>query len=287
MSTQLTKRQHQVPQFYLKLWGDASNKLWQYDLKNLSCKQIGTKKILCGEFYYEEDQENPDNRIENILGEIETECAPVLKGLNDITERYLKYSQVNKLKKELELFLTDQYQQTIKKFAAFQYLRIPGAVEQKEYELQGSLLPQSEIDYGLKPGRFVESGFDYLKDRFMTLIMIVDYSFDELFLTSDWPCFDMKDSDDSPFLGEEIGRSSEVVACMPLIPRLRAIFIPRNFNNNPEISRVPDLIIKYTSGSQVKNQNTLTVHQCIRYVISNKREDSIFNLAEKRKRNKL
>jgi len=287
MSTQLTKRQHQVPQFYLKLWGDVSNKLWQYDLTNLSCKQTGTKRILYGEFYYEEDQGNPDNRIENILGEIETECAPVLKGLNDITRRYLNYSQANKLEKELKSFLSDQYQQTIRKFAAFQYLRIPGAVEQKEYELQGSLLPKSVIDYTLNPGRFVESGFDNLKDRFMALIMILDYSFDELFLTSDWPCFDMKDSDDSPFLGEEIGRSSEVVACMPLAPRLRAIFIPRNCNYNPNMFKAPDLIIKFTPRSQVKNQNMLTVQQCIRYVISNRKEDFIFQTAAKRKRNRL
>ena len=287
MNAQLTRRQHQVPQCYLKLWGNTTNKLWLYDLKTNRKSQKGTKNILFGEFYYEEDPETPDNRIENILGTIETECAPILKKLNVITENHNNYSQNQTLKKALESYLSSHHQKIIKKFAAFQYLRIPGAVEQKEYELQGSFLPKLQIDYGLNPGRFVESGFEYLKEQFMSLVMIISYSFEDHFLTSDWPCFDMKDSEDAPLLGEEIGRSNEVVACLPLGPRISALFVPKNINNNFRLSTVPKLIIRNASGSQVKNQNKLVIQQCTQYVIYNKDENFIFSVAKKRKKAKL
>jgi len=287
MTAQITKRQHQVPQFYIKLWANSSNQVYLHDLKNKSSKLTGSKKILFEEFFYEEDPANPDNKIENILGEIESESAPILKGLNEITRKYPLYSQDKQLKKEITDFLGSDQQKIIKKFSAFQYLRIPGAIEQKEYELQGSSLQKTEIDYGLNPGRFVESGFIYLKERFEALKMIVNYCYDEFFLSSDWPCFDMKDSDDAPLLAEEIGASKEVVACITLGPRLRVIYYPHNFSNNPELAHPPDLIVKETPKSQVKNHNTLIIQQAIRYIISNKRTDFIYKIASKRKRNEF
>lgn len=287
MAGQITKRQHQVPQFYIKLWADSSNQVCLYDLKNKSSKLAGSKKILFEEFYYEEDPANPDNRIETILGEIESESAPILKGLNEITKKYHRYSQDKQLKNELIDFLGSDQQKIIKKFSAFQYLRIPGAIEQKEYELQGSSLQKEEIDYGLNPGRFVESGFAYLKDRFEALKMLVHYCYDESFLTSDWPCFDMKDSDDAPLLAEEIGATKNVVACITLGPRLRVIYYPRTYSSNPKLSSPPDLIVESTPYSQVKNHNTLIIQKAIRYIISNKRVDFIDKIASKRKRNKF
>lgn len=286
MTDQITKNQHHVPQFYIKLWADNSNQVYRYDLKNQYAKQTGTKKILSDEFYYEEDPNNPDNRIENLLGEIETEAAPIIKSLSEIINKYPLYSQDRQIKKEIEQFLTPTRQSIIKKFSAFQYLRIPGAVEQKEYELQGSSLQKTQIDYGLNPGRFVESGFDYLEDRFMTLKMMINYSYDGRFLTSDWPCFDMKDSDDAPLLAEEIGSSSVVVACMTLGPRLRVIFYPPDFNNLKRV-KTPDLMVKSTSDSQVKNHNNLIIQQAIQYVISQQQADYIYKIASKRKRDKF
>jgi len=293
MSNQITRRQHQVPQFYLRLWADGSNKVRLYDLKNKTVKHTGTKKILFREFYYEEDPANPDNRIENgvsfslthsaMLSKIETECAPILKRLNKIIKNYPKYSQNSHLNKDLSSYLTIEHQKIIKMFLAFQYLRIPGAIDQKEYELQGSSLQQPEIDYGLNPGRFVENGFNYFNNQFMALKMIINYSFDSLFLTSDWPCFDMKDSDFSPLLGEELGRSSEVIACCTLNPRLRVILYPKHFPSDPRLHAGPDIIIKDTPDSQVKNHNTLIIQQCMRYVVSNTNENYILKV--KRKRN--
>jgi hypothetical protein len=287
MTDQITKRQHQVPQFYIRLWADSSNQIYLYDLQNQNHRFTGSKNILYDEVFYEEDPANPDNRIENILGEIEKASAPILKGLNEIINKYPNYSQGKQLKQELEVFLAPDKLQIIKNFSVFQYLRIPGAIEQKNYELQGSSMQKVDIDYALNPGRFVESGFDYLKERFGALKMLLNYSHNESFLSSDWPCFDMKDSDDAPLLAEELGGSKEVVACITLGPRLRVIFYPQNFSSNPRLANPPDLIIKLTPDSQVKNHNTLIIQQAIRYVISNKRADFIYKIASKRKRNKF
>ena len=287
MSNQITKRQHQVPQFYIRLWADTTNQINLYDLKYKNAKLTGSKRILFEEFFYEEDPTEPDNRIENLLGEVETESAPILKGLNEITKKYPRYSQERQLKKGIENFLGPEQQKIIKKFSAFQYLRIPGALEQKKYELQGSSLQKVEIEYGLNPGRFVESGFIYLKERFESLKMLVHYSYEEYFLSSDWPCFDMQDSDDAPLLAEDIGTSKGVVACITLGPRLRVIFYPQNFSSNPKLTNPPDIIVESTPGSQVKNHNKLIIQQAIRYIISNKKVDFIDKIASKRKRNKF
>ena len=162
MTAQITKRQHQVPQFYIKLWADNTNQVYLHDLKHQSIVHTGSKSILFEEFYYEEDPAKPDNRIEAILGEIEKEAAPILKALNDIVNKYSLYSQEAILKKEIVQFLTPANQSLLKKISAFQYLRIPGAVDQKEHELRGSSMQKTEIEYGLNPGRFVESGYHYL-----------------------------------------------------------------------------------------------------------------------------
>ena len=283
MNIQITKQQHQVPQFYLKLWSNDHNRVWQYDLKEGSCVEKGTKGILYGDFYYEEDQQNPDNRIENILSKIESETSTILSGLNQITNRYTKFSQNSNLKCEIEKFITIEKLQTIKKFAAFQYLRIPGAIEQKEYELSTSPLQRSEIDYCLNPGRFVESGYNYIKEHFLSLNAFIHYSFNTEFLTSDWPCFDLKDSYYAPLLGEEIGQSNAVIACLVIVPRLRLLLYPSNYGLSSGSLVIPSLVVSDTSESDVKNQNNLAIQQSIRYVISRKKEDFIFKVASKRK----
>ena len=114
--------------------------------------------------------------------------------------------------------------------------------------------------------------------------MLLNYSYDELFLSSDWPCFDVKDSDYAPLLLEDIGASNEVVACITLGPRLMVIFYPQYFSSSPELVNPPDLIVKSAPDSQVKNYNTLIIQQAIRYIISNKQADYIYRVAMKRKR---
>ena len=48
MTGQITKRQHQVPQFYIKLWAGTSNEVYLYDLQEHKVKLTGSKGILFG-----------------------------------------------------------------------------------------------------------------------------------------------------------------------------------------------------------------------------------------------
>ncbi|MHC8411665.1 DUF4238 domain-containing protein [Pseudomonas sp. Hz4] len=81
MKKQITINQHYVPQHYMKLWADASGKIWLHDLANNINGKTGTKSILSNEYFYEDDKNKPTNEIEDILGEIENKAAPVLKAI--------------------------------------------------------------------------------------------------------------------------------------------------------------------------------------------------------------
>jgi hypothetical protein len=112
--------------------------------------------------------------------------------------------------------------------------------------------------------------------------MLIGISFGELFITSDRPCFDLKDSDFSPLLGEEVGISSGVIVYMPLSPRFYLLLFPPNYSNNSSL--VPEVIFKETCQSEVKNQNKLVVQIADRYVIAQKKEDYIYKISSRRKK---
>ncbi len=102
------------------------------------------------------------------------------------------------------------------------------------------------------------------------------------FITSDWPCFDMKDSLDSPLLGEEIGRNPGVVCYLPLTPRFGAVFFTSDFST--AASRVARVIVRPQPDGVVKNQNTLVIQRAERFVVASKEEPYIFQIAAKRKK---
>jgi hypothetical protein len=57
----------------------------------------------------------------------------------------------------------------------------------------------------------------------------------------------MKDSPDSPLLGEEIGRNPGVVCYFPLAPRLGAVFFTPEFSTNA--SRTPRVVVSPQSST--------------------------------------
>jgi hypothetical protein len=130
----------------------------------------------------------------------------------------------------LKALLTERDVDNLSQFAAYQYLRVPGAIEQKAYELQPAEISEAAKDHALNPGRFVESGYDYVRNRFKAMKLLLLVSPGRDFLTSDWPCFDFKDSANSPLFGEEVGRNPEVVCYMPLTPRIAALFFAADFS---------------------------------------------------------
>jgi hypothetical protein len=148
-------------------------------------------KALVQSYFYEEDPASPDNRVENILSAMEGASAAAFK---KISVGAASDRDATKLAAGLRSALTDANLDNFSQFAAYQYLRVPGAIDQKAYELQPSEVPEGERVHALNPGRFVESGYAYIKDRFMAIKILMLVSPGREFITSDWPCFDMKDS---------------------------------------------------------------------------------------------
>lgn len=278
----LTKNQHHVPAFYLRLWSRDGNIVSCHDLHDVKHFRTSVDGILARGYFYEEDVNVPDNRIEKLLSRMEGDCAPSFKILADlIIDGFRSWNQ-EKLRALIETKFTPELTAALKKFAAYQYLRVPGAIEQKRFELQHAVLSAAEIERGLNPGRFVEDGYAYLQERFQELKMIVMVSAGQDFLTSDWPCFDAKLSNDAPLLGEEIGRNPSVVAYIPLTPRIAAFLIPKNHLQGAEQLRHATVIIG--TDAAVRNQNTLLIQQADRFVVAKDERPFVFTVAAKRKK---
>ena len=282
---QLTKNQHNVPAFYLRQWmREGSENVVCHDLHESRVFDVSPENILASRYFYEEDAGAPDNRIENILANMEGACSSHFSALNDLNISCVSYSNEKLCTEQVRNLLTNNVCEAIKTFAAYQYLRVPGAIDQKRYELTPSELNELQKDYLLNAGRFVDSGVNYIKDRFLSLKLLVLMSTGQDFITSDWPCFDMKDSDSSPLLGEEIGNSSEVVAYFPLTPRLGVVLYPENHAIHVGSHLMPEAHVIPAVDSIVRNQNTLVIQQAERFVVANTTKDFVFKVAKKRKK---
>lgn len=136
---QITKRQHIVPAFYLKQWcKNGATNVVSHDLEALTSFEVSPDSILVRRFFYEENPDAPDNRIENMLASMERECSAHFSNVNSIDLSSINLSNEKEKSRLIREALTPEACKAIKKFAAFQYLRIPGAIEQKN---TNSLLP--------------------------------------------------------------------------------------------------------------------------------------------------
>lgn len=283
--TQLTKNQHNVPAFYLRMWLAPGNKVVTcHDLVEERPFSSTPENILARRYFYEEDPSAPDNRIENLLSQMENECSTHFQKLHQLPIASVRSSNERSLLALTGQALSNETCVSIKTFAAFQYLRVPGAIKQKAYELETTSLSAQQKDYLLNAGRFVESGFSYVRDRFQSLNLLVMLSTGQDFITSDWPCFDLKDSDFSPSLGEEIGSNPEVVAYLPLTPRLAALLYSAHHSPHNGSHLMPSAFVIPCTDSNVRNQNTLVIQQADRYVVADRQNDFIFSIARKRKK---
>jgi len=169
---------------------------------------------------------------------------------------------------------------------SYQYLRVSGAISQKRHEIQTVTASNEAKEHGLNAGRFVESGYNHVKQRFQDMKMLVMLSKGQDFITSDWPCFDMKDSCSSPILGEEIGSNPDVVVYMAITPKIGVVLFHSKFCTNLEEEKIPDVTIQSFSNSVVRNQNTLVIQQAERFVVACADSSFIYQVAKKRKKSR-
>lgn len=281
MTHQLTKKQHFVPNFYLKAWTGSDGKLHRWDLKESKWQTMAPKATFTEPYFYEEDAGSPDNRVENVLGKMESDCAPIFKTLNEIAAKSLP-SVRSALQKECDK--DPSIEGALKRFIVYQYLRVPGAIDHKRGEIEGTTLSDADKEFLLNPGRFVESGYDYVAPKFNSLKVLLSYSQGKSFLTSDWPCFDIKDADEAPILGEEIGTNADVVMKMPIGPKLVALLYHRDRFYKDLQEHVPTTLVVSCPGPDVNNMNALMVQQAERFIVSDRSVGFVANLAKKRKK---
>ena len=280
---QLTKRQHYVPQFYLNLWSDKNGRVVCHDLSSRSTIISTPENLLLQRYFYESDRNNPDNRVENVLSTMEGRAATAFNKITTILAQHS--TAISNATATLRKQLTTTDLDALAEFSAYQYLRVPGAIAQKRRELQPAPLLSRDLNRSLNPGHFTESGYAHMRDRFTQMKLLLMISPGRELVTSDRPCFDMKDSNDAPLLGEDIGQDPDVICYLPLAPRLGAVFYHARFNANS--NRTSRIMSRTLTDGEVKNLNTLVIQQAEHYVIAPQKEDYIFKVASKRKKARL
>lgn len=279
---QITAKQHFVPQFYLEQWAGSDHQVAWHNLFYEKARRGGIKSKLQTSFYYEDDASNPDNRVENLLGAMENECAPTFAKLYRLARNFGRIPEQRLALSHLRSQIDSSDLERIRRFLAFQYLRVPGALETKVRELSNSSIAPAKLEALLKPGLFTETGYEYVKDRFQLMKLSIYVSTDEEYVTSDWPCFDMKDHPNEPLLGEEIGRDPSVALVFPINPLMLGTLVHPAFTE--AAARAPDLIVSVASNADVRNANGLIVQKANNWVATTVESPFVFKLARKRKK---
>ena len=284
LTSNITKKQHYVPAFYLRAWRVHGKEFAHfYDLETTKILSNKPETMFAENYFYEQNSRFPENYVEAILSEMESKTAPIFIKLDEILGRYPNYSQENSLRAELNRFMTIENRAHIKEFAAYQYLRTPGAMEQKYRELAPDSASKDQLVEQLKPANFVITGYDFLRERFFKKMgMALSYSFDYQYLTSDWPGFDFREGNFAPIMGVEIGAQRDVLMILPITPRALLTLFPLKYLD-PRFKNTAWVLGGMSQG-QVKNVNTLIIQQARRWIVSNKQVDYIWKIASKRKK---
>jgi hypothetical protein len=278
----VTRRQHTVPDFYLRQWADSKGHITCHNIPAGTTFACDPTNALAQSYFYEHDPTKPDNRVEKILSTMEGVCAVTFKKLPGPADAAAIAARPREAAVSIRAKLTDSDLDNLSQFAAYQYMRVPGAIDQKAHELQPSEINAEFKERALRPGNFTESGYGYVGDRFRKMKLLLLVSPRVELITSDWPCFDMKDSPDSPLLGEEIGRNPGVVCYLPLSPLIGAVLFSSEFSMSA--ARVPRLVTRVEADGEARAQNTLVIQKAERFVVATKAEDYVFKVAAKPKK---
>ncbi len=165
--TTITKKQHYVPVFYLRAWNlPGKDVAHYYDLETGKVLLNKPETMLAQNYFYEQQSRFPENYIESILSNMESHVAPIFSELNEIIQNHPTRVHEDRLLGRLKEFLSMNNRDTFKEFAAYQYLRIPGAMEQKVRELYLLIWRQMSLPNNSNPLTLLKQGMILSKNGF-------------------------------------------------------------------------------------------------------------------------
>lgn len=144
MAKNLTKKQHYVPQFYLRNFTSDDNKLWVFDRVKKEYYFQTTKEVCCEKYLYETPWKDEDprlgkfilgNQIENYFADKEGEYSPLLKKIVDICRNPQNKNALICNHEEKELLAS---------FVANVFVRNPWSLKQIESDLPLEELKKNE-----------------------------------------------------------------------------------------------------------------------------------------------
>lgn len=291
-----TRRQHFVPKSYQKGWTAArwalkppedQTLVWVHDLQKLQAFDRCPINILVENWYYEKDRSKADNEIEKYFQSYEGDFSSAMRFLDVARERSCELAKVHNVdsgelfRQVFERCFVEQPQLSLslKRFAALTYVRVPAALEQKQWELSSDADAKHLAESVKSPYSLVSAATtSTLVSRFESLSMQFLLTVEAGFVASDRPCFDFDASNlgFAPLFGYDVGRSEHVFAVFPLSPHICMIMthplsriFPKNTQDGAPATRIVD-------ASGVRCTNDIIIQMAKRWVISFQKDEEIF-----------
>lgn len=187
----LTKRQHYVPEVYLRAWSDEKGKLVVYNKENGSHIKPNVDNICLEKYYYGDPVAPPNNELERKFWEYEGAFGPTRDFLLFICKNAVEAGQPVGRTLADALNALPKHANVLKSFAGTLYFRVPGALQALQEQLAAdNTRDAATAQKGLgSPYTLNVMAFEStLLDRFRRLHIAVFYSEAKRLDTADRLC---------------------------------------------------------------------------------------------------
>jgi hypothetical protein len=143
MKKPIVKRQHFVPQYYLKYFCDKDEMIWWYDKKSDLSKRQKIREVGHQKYFYDIEDVNERQVFEQVLAELDGAFSAHLRTVNDTLEKYDYLLQEARFGLAQMIFL--QQSRTPRHRAQYQQLA------QKNFEIWYEATYGKKVEVSLKP----------------------------------------------------------------------------------------------------------------------------------------